>query len=122
MMLLELAISVVLVGALLTMALRLLHWTARQQRADDRRTIALIECGNVLDELTSLPWDTLTGDGWHAPELSAQAQAILPDGQLHVTLDPLTDPEGRRITVSIDWLGDNQSREGPIQLSAWVYR
>lgn len=120
-MMLELAISVVLTGALLTMALQLLHWTRSQRRGGDRRSIALIECSNVLDKLTRLPWDELTSDQWHAPELSAEAKAVLPDGQLHVTLHPLTTPEARRITVAIDWLGDHQTREGPVQLTAWAY-
>lgn len=122
-MLLEIAISVLLVGMLLAMSVQVFGWTARERRAADRRAAALVEAGNQLDQLTMVSWDELTDKSAEAVKLSDEATAILPDAKLEVLLKQSDkDTTSKQITVIIDWLGNHRQREGPVKLTAWVYK
>ena len=121
--LLELAVSIIMVGVLLAISAQVLGWTVRERRATDRRAAALVEAGNLLDELTRLPWNEVTQESVAATKLSGEADAMLPDAKLEVTMrQPEDDPTAKRITVSIDWLGDHQQREAPARITAWVFK
>ena len=121
--LLELAVSIMMVGVLLAISVQVLGWTVRERRATDRRAAALVEAGNLMDGLTRLPWNDVTQEGLVAAKLSGEADAMLPDAKLDVTLrQPEDDPTAKQITVSIDWLGDHQQREAPARITAWVFK
>lgn len=122
MMLLEVAVSVLLVGVLLALSVQVLGWTARERRSADRRAAALVEAGNQLDELSALPWNDITPDRLKTAQLSPEAIALLPEAKLEVTLTrPDDDATAKQITVSIDWQGNHGEREAPVRLTTWVY-
>ena len=59
-MLLELVAAGAVVGALLVVCLQLLSAAAAQRRAADQRQCALLELGNVMEQVAARPWAELT--------------------------------------------------------------
>lgn len=120
---LEVGAAIVIVGAMLAISLQVVGWTVRERRSVDRRVIALIEAGNLLDEVTGHPWNELTSLQLEQIQLPASAAAALPDARLKLSMrQPEGDPTAKQITLSIDWQGRHGQREGPVRLTAWMFK
>jgi len=99
-----------------------LAWSVQERRSSQRRAVALIEAGNLLDELSRTPWDTLTPQYASELKLSAEAQAVLPQAKLEVLLDDSQQEiPSRQITVRIEWPGRQGAHEGSVVLNAWTF-
>lgn len=122
-LMLELATAVVVLGVMMGVCLQAIGWVLKERRSIDRRAVALQEAANLLDEFTALPWPQLTPQRAQACQMSAEAAAILPRARVDVALaEPAGEPPARRITVTLHWQGDHGQDEGPLRLTAWVYR
>ena len=120
---LEMAVAVLMVGLLLAISIKLFGWSVRERQLVDRRAAALIEAGNLLDELTNRPWDDITEPFLQSVPLSAEAAELLPNAKLEITLrQPEDDSTAKQIGVSIVWQGNRGVQEGSVKLTAWKFK
>jgi Tfp pilus assembly protein PilV len=112
--LIEGTVAVVLLIIAMSTTVKALSWLSRDRLALDRRTIALQEAENLLDRVTC-GMD-------HAPELSPEAEAKLPDGS--ITLDRsaegLDGGELERLTVTVRYRDRGGEPAAPVRLTTWL--
>ena len=60
MMLVEVVVAAAIVGTLLVVCLQLLSAAVAQRRAADQRQCALLELGNIMEQVAARPWAELT--------------------------------------------------------------
>ncbi len=123
MMMIELAVAGALVGTLLVVCLQLLSAALAQRRAADQRQCALLELGNVMEQVTARPWAELTTAVLSQEKLSQSANSQLPGAELKIEVSPLADESNaKRITAALRW----QDRSGqllvPMTLTTWRYK
>jgi len=121
-MLLEVIVAGVLVAAVMSICLRMLHATAAAHRAAERRQTAVWEAANVMERLGALSWDELTEQRAAEMQLSQEVRRQLPGGELQIELaDTPAEPQARLVVVLVRW----QDRSGrfvrPVQLAAFRY-
>ena len=122
MMMIELAVAGALVGTLLVVCLQLLSAALAQRRAADQRQCALLELGNVMEQVAARPWAELTTAVLSQEKLSQSANSQLPGAELKLEVSPLADESNaKRITATLRW----QDRSGqllvPMTLTTWRY-
>ncbi len=94
-----------------------------QQRATLNRQAALHEAANQLERLTVVPWDELSERAVADAQLSAEAQAALPGGELEITLAESSDlPEAKQISVAVRWQDATGMPAARVELVAWTFR
>jgi prepilin-type N-terminal cleavage/methylation domain-containing protein len=121
--LVEVAVAIVLVGALGSLILESQVSRSRQQRTVQSRELAIAEAGNLMERLTALPWNDLTSEKLASLSLSEAFHQALPGAKLQATVDPSGDPpESRRIKLEIDWSDPAGQPVRPVRLTSWVYR
>jgi hypothetical protein len=119
----EAMMATAIASVVLVSVTQLVAMIARKHLAYERRTLATLEAGNVMEQLMSWRWAELTPDKLAALRLSDECRQRLPDARLRVqtTTDGQADG-GRRIDVQIDWRNEANRQGEPIRLVAWRYR
>jgi len=122
MMMAELAVAGALVGTLLVVCLQLLSAALAQRRAADQRQAALVELGNVMEQVAARPWADLTTAALSQEKLSPSSERVLPGAELKIEVSPSADgPDARRITVVLRWQDRGRSPVS-MTLTTWRYR
>jgi type II secretory pathway component PulJ len=121
--LLEVAVAIILLGAVATLCLRMIRATAAQHQAIGQRQTAIREVANLIEHLGARSWQQLTSETVGDVQLSEQAGRSLPGAECTIEVDrPPEQPEAKRIRISLRW----QDRAGqfvrPVCLTAWRYR
>ena len=121
--LLELSVAAVVLMLVMAITVQVLGWAAAERRAAERRRWAAQEAANVMERLTSRPWDSLTAEAAAAVELSPQARAVLPEGELaiEVTSQP-GPPRAKRLIVAVRWQRPAGQPAASVRLTSWIYR
>ena len=99
MTLLEVAVSAVVLGAVLTTVAQVIQWSAAEHRAAQRKRCALEAATTVLDRFTVRGWSAITAENAAAIRLPAEAGRFLVDPRLFVTVAEEKEqigPPGRR--------------------------
>jgi hypothetical protein len=121
--LVEVSVSIFLVASLGSLIVGALVSRAKQQRAIDCRELAVVEAGNLMEQLTSLSWNDLTPERLAPLTLSENLRNSIPAATLDLKVDPTADkPEAKRITIRIDYPGPAGQAARPVRLTSWVYR
>jgi hypothetical protein len=116
--LLEMAIAALMLAVAMALVVQAASWLAAERRGAERRQRAVQEAANLMERLTSLPWDELTPGRAAAQTLSPATREILRDGSLTVDVsDEPGDPPARRVAIRIGW-----GSAAPVRLVAWVHR
>ena len=119
----EMIVSAILLGVVLTTTVPLLGWAAGQRHASRQRQFALNEVANVMEQLTLRSWETVTKQSAREIELSEPARAYLTDGRLTVAVSqPKGGPPAKRITVELSWKNRAGEFVSPASLTAWIYQ
>lgn len=115
-LLMEAAISAVLVTAVFVLVARSTAFWIAQQRMADQQRVALVELSNCLEQLSAAGAATAV-DG-QPYEISAAAQQVLPEARLRI----VTQPQGGlvHVIVGIDWLTPAGQRREPVRLATWL--
>jgi hypothetical protein len=122
MMLVELAVAGALVGALLVVCLQLLSAALAQRRVADQRQCALLELGNIMEQVAARPWAELTTIAQSQENLPAWATSRLPGSELKIEVAPSADdPNAKRITASLRWQDRSGQLVAPMMLTTWRY-
>jgi type II secretory pathway pseudopilin PulG len=120
--LIETLAAVVVLSAAVVAVAQTVAATARQRELAERRAIALQEAANVLERLQRLTYDEVTAEHVAPWRLSPEAKQRLPDGRLHVTIQPGGEgPAGKRLSAEVDWREADGGRSRPVRLTAWRY-
>jgi Tfp pilus assembly protein PilE len=123
MMMVELAVAGALVGMLLVVCLQLLSAAVAQRRAADQRQCALVELGNVMEQVTARPWAKLTTAVLSQERLSSSADRQLPGAELKIEVLALADqPNAKRITAALRWQDRSGQLVAPVTLTTWRYK
>ncbi len=121
--LLEASVAGVLLVVLMVIAAQLIGWVLSERRASERRHWATVEAENVMERLSSVPWNELTSVRAAAERLSPQAGTVLPAGELKTKIaDEPDSPDAKRIDIEVRWERRPHEQAAPVRLTAWVYR
>jgi Tfp pilus assembly protein PilV len=119
--LVEVTVAAVVMSALVVMLGQAVGWVAVARRDADRRQVATLEAGNVMEQITANTFDGIDAEVARKVTLSDHAHRLLGDDALKVEVQPIEgEPPAKRITVSVAHGGAD---DGPkaIRLTAWVY-
>ena len=122
-LLIELIITGVVLGGILTMVVPTLTWVGHERRATERHQQALSEAANMMERLAALPWDSLTDESIEKLGLDAQVGRTLPGARLAISLHtPPGQAGSRRLALELAWPDQPGKRAAVIRLSAWRHR
>jgi Tfp pilus assembly protein PilV len=119
----EVTLSVFLLVVAMTATVQILGAVATQRRAAERRQWAIQEVANLMEHLTSEPWDRVTADSALGLTLSEEIRRKLPEPELTVDVAE-TDRELRekRLAIRLRWRNRSGTWEAPVRLTAWIAR
>ena len=113
--------AIVMATAVIAGAAQVLAVISHQRRDIDRRSTAIREAGNLLEEIAARPWSELTEAELSALTLSDECSATLREPRRRITVAPEPAGAGKRISVEIDWLTGQDQRALPLRVAAWRY-
>ena len=123
MSLVEVIVSGILLGTVMTIAVPTLSWVVRERRAADQRQQAMFAVENVLERFSARQWDEITKDNAEKIELSQVIRDQLPGAALNCAVHTKPDAaDEKRIAVELTWLGRTGQALAPVRLTTWVYR
>ena len=123
MTLVEVIVSGILLGAVMTIAVPTLSWVVRERRAADRRLQALFAVENVMERFTTRKWDEISDDSAKQIELSQAIRDQLPGAVLKCAVHTKPNaPDEKRIAMELTWSGRMGKALAPVRLTTWVYR
>jgi len=117
--------SAVLLAIGMTLTVKVIGWVALERRACDRRLWAAQEACNVMERVTSLPFDEVRSGPKDDVSLSPQARAMLPGAELKVEVvadDPPEGPGSKRVAVRLRWHDRSGGWDAPVRLTSWIHR
>src|SRR5487761_1402623 len=112
-----------MLAATLAMVVSLLAAVARQRQAAALHARAVIAADNLLERITSEPYEAITVQRIDELQHAAAIAEMLPDATVKVKLAAEAgSPPGRRIDVDLAW---RTTGAGPVsrhRVATWVYR
>ncbi len=124
----ELLIAVAVAITTMVGATQLMYHAARQYQRLSSQQLLAQEAANIMEDLMSRPWESITSSEPPQVGLSTACQQIVPAAKLRVTIEPESigpdtgEPEARRITIEIDSAGEPLPMQGPVRLVAWRFQ
>lgn len=119
-LLLEVMISVVLLGLLLSLTAPVLKAVSQARRLTDQRRVAMLELSNLLEQVASWPRERVTVESIGKLTLSEATMAALPDAKLTSQAIPQTEPTGlMKIELALDWTQPGRETQ-PVRLTSWL--
>ncbi len=104
------------------LTVQVLAWAAAERKAASHRVCAILEAQNLIERFRATSFDQLDATARDVPKLGQRTKTFLPDGNVHVTVEPPDGPLGaRRVTVIVQWAGRGGTTTGPVRLSTWVH-
>jgi prepilin-type N-terminal cleavage/methylation domain-containing protein len=120
MTLIELTISLVILGAAMAALVQLVALAARQRRSMAIERACVQEVANQAERIALLPWDDTAAGKLTAWQPSEDLAAILPAAQCTIAVsDEPGAPQARRIRLEIAWTGPAGVPAGPVSLTVW---
>ena len=121
--LIEVVATTVMLGALMSMTVPLLHAVNAQRRHAAARQFAVQETANMMERFSARDWNDITPATAAKVELSETGKAMLRDASLTITVAPISaQPTSKRVHIELRW----KNREGdfvvPVKLTTFVYR
>jgi Tfp pilus assembly protein PilV len=120
----EVAVSLVVLGAVLTTVAQVIQWSAAQHRAIQRKRCALEAATTVLDRLTVREWSAINRENAAAVKLPAETARLLVDSHVDVTVAEETknkDLPAKRISVDVTYASGVGGKNDHVRLSTWVF-
>ena len=119
-LLVELVVSGLVLGIVLSTAVPMLGWIARERKLNQQREAAILAAGNLLEEIALIPWDDLSSDRFSQRSPSPGLLQHIPDAQLtvKVDLDP-AEPRMKRVLLELRWETAPGKAAPPVKLTGW---
>ncbi len=118
---LELTIAVAVLAVLLATSMKMIHLVTNQQRASERRNVALQTVQAISEQIGNTPWEQLTAETANQITVPRQVASYLPGAKLAITVSDETDPVSKRVLVELTWSGPGAKRTAPVRLTSWVF-
>jgi hypothetical protein len=116
-------------GAMLMMAMALtvkvLGWIGVERRNYERRQCALQEADNLMERLTSRPFEAVSAATVKQMALSEQARRALPSAELQIEVvenDRSGGPGSKRVALRLRWRSRSGEWDSPVRLTTWIHR
>lgn len=120
--LLEMFVSVVVLGTVLLTFLPMMQSVGHQQRLTDQRLLALREAENLLEQFAPRPWSEWTAAELSKLQLSDDAKARLPQVRLEADLQESAEPlRSKRVTLRVAWTPRPGQAPQSVRLAAWSF-
>ena len=117
----EMIVSLILLGAVMTIVVPALGWIGRQNQLAQQKQEALQGLHNLMENLTARPFAKLTPEAARQLELPASLKNQLPEAKLEVEIAE-AQPNAKRIRLRLSWILYNGQPLAPLRLSAWVFQ
>lgn len=123
-LLLETAISALMLMIAMTIVARVVASVAAERRAWDRRGVAATEAANALERLSARPFDAMAVGPVAGLSLSPATAATLPGAELtaEVADDPAGELPARRVSIRLRWRNRAGEWDAPVRLVTWIHR
>lgn len=121
-LLVEVIVSLVLLAAVFRLLVPTLGVVQKQRRYAVQRQTALDEASNVLESVSSWPWEQLTRERLDTLKVSDSARRLLPDAEIRTSLMESEAPSARQIMLEIQWRDQAGNRVAPVRLACWIHR
>lgn len=119
--LVELIVALILLGTVMSIVVPALGWMGHLNRHSLQRQEAVQGLHNLMDELTSRPYEKLTPEAAANIELPPTLKDQLPGATLEVEIQE-AEPKAKRIRLELGWNQRNGRPLAPTRLTAWVYK
>ncbi len=120
--LLEISVSIVILGAMASLIAQALLWRAAQQRSIQWRELAVVEAGNLMERAAALDANDLSQANLEALPVPAGLLSHKPPAAIHWRLEPVADePAARRINLEIQLPGKAGADGRSVCLTGWKY-
>ena len=112
-----------LLAATLAIVVSLLTAVARQRNAAGLHAQAVIAADNLLERITSEPYESITAPRAAELKSASNIDEMLPDGEVEIKVsDASGSPPGKRIEVEIAWRTTGAQPLSHHHIATWVYR
>jgi len=120
----EVAVSAVVLGAVVTTAAQLVQWSVTLHQVALKKRCALEAATTVLDRLSARPWSALTPEWAKDTSLPAEVKDFLVDPRITASVaeEKSDSPAGKKISVEISWAERAGKRAQRVQLTTWVFQ
>lgn len=118
----EVIVASGLLAVLIAIVLQALGAIAAERRATEKRTAALAEAANIMEQVTSLSWREIDESRLNAIATSPSLEKIAPGLNLKVGLEPVSSsPPAKHVWVNISWPNNAGRMEAPVRLDYFAY-
>jgi len=118
---LELTVAVAVLAILMATAMRMVRVVSNQQRASERRTIALQTVQAISEQVANIPWGQLRAESVEQITVPEPVVPHLPGAKLAIAVNEETEPAAKRVVVEITWKSRGGERTAPMRLTSWVF-
>jgi hypothetical protein len=120
--LLEIAVATAMLIVLLATSVKLIAVLAGQQRAAERRALALRTLDNLVEQFENLPWDEATAEAAQRLTLPESVTSFLPSAAVQAAVfeEPAPVP-ARRVTIELTWIPAGGRPPSTARLTTWVF-
>lgn len=126
--LVEMAVTGVLLAAMVLLVARVTASVATQRQVTTRREVAARVAAGLVEEARALPWDRLTTDGVRplaSARLAEVSTLAASRASIRVTVEPAPGVGGsevRRLVVTVAWPDPTRGGGAPVRLVAWAFK
>jgi hypothetical protein len=122
MTLLEVTVAAALLAALMTTSVQLLRALKGQQRAAERRAVALQTVQTLSEGINNMLWDEITPEAVKRVGIPSEIAPYLPGAELVIAVVDEQEPiAAKRISMELKWNGPGGQPARPAQLTTWVF-
>ena len=118
---LEIIVSMILLGVVLSLVAPLAKRMNEQRQRNEARRAALFELSNVLEQQTADPTGWPQGAETRSLDVPAHLKAKFPQPELVVARHRVDTPDGYRFDATFTWQEPNGQRAAPMRLSAFAF-
>jgi len=117
----ELLAATALLGVVVVTFAPLMAWINAERQAAYQRQVALEEACNVLERISTAPWEAVDKERIETFEISSVGAKLLRDHRLVLSIDEKTEPVSKRLSLVLDWKSRSGERVAPVRLTTWLY-
>ncbi|MGI6415395.1 MAG: hypothetical protein ACOX1P_06965 [Thermoguttaceae bacterium] len=115
----EAMMALALAMALSVGVAQILTVVANQRRLARQRAAAVLEAGNLMEQIAARPWEQ-AAPGQSPVSLSRVCRQWLPGAELKVEITG-EEPDARRIRIEITWHDPSGQPAAPVCLAGWKF-
>ena len=123
MTIIEIIVACAMLIVLLSGSMPMMRALATQQRALERRAVALQTIQAVSEQLGNMSWEMLNQQAANSLALPELVRTRLPGATLTaIVADEPLPVAAKRLLVEISWDAPNGQPAGPLRLATWVFQ